>query len=282
MVTGGATAPVAPPATSMRRWPGMRSEYSWIPPHDGPTVTKPHQIGVSFTAHRGLEYLRGGRAHRLDIASGTVFVTGAEPITWTGVREPTEALEIYPDPSLLAAHSASPRFGIVEPRGSDDGRDAVVFAIATILKRVHVGTAELTDVEASTLAHRLALRLLTRYHGVPSSTVAPPRGGLDHRTVERVSGYVEANLDTTLSLDRLAEVAMLSPFHFARAFKATTGLAPHQFVTACRVERAKALLLTTPASVPNVAYRVGFTNLSHFRRVFRRSTGGTPAELRAR
>ena len=170
----------------------------------------------------------------------------------------------------------------LEPRGGDGGHDAVVFAIATILKRVHIGTAELTDVEASTLAHRLAVRLLTSYHGVPTSAVEPPRGGLDHRTVERIAGYIEANLDTELTLDRLAELAWLSPFHFARAFKATTGLAPHQFVTACRVERAKALLLTTRASVPNVAYRVGFSNLSHFRRVFRRSTGCTPAELRAR
>lgn len=268
------------PAT-VRDWPGMRSEYSWIPPHDGPSVTKPHQIGISFSHHHDLVYECGSRAHRTDVAPGAVFVTADEPIAWTRVYETTEALEIYPERDLLEGLAAESGASAVEFEPVAGGRDAVVLTVATILKRTHARDEHLSDVAASTLAHRLAARLLTSYCGLPERR-RPARGTLDHRTVDRVAEFVEANLHTTLSLDRLAAVAALSPFHFARAFKATTGLAPNQFVTTCRTERAKTLLLGTTASVAEVAQQVGFSNLSHFRRVFRRSTGYLPGALRRR
>jgi AraC family transcriptional regulator len=83
-----------------------------------------------------------------------------------------------------------------------------------------------------------------------------------------------------ITLDAMAAVAALSPFHFARAFTTTTGMAPHRFVTARRLEAAKSALLTTDASVVQVAHAVGFSNVSHFRRVFRRELGVLPGELR--
>jgi AraC family transcriptional regulator len=257
---------------SVIQWPGMRSEYAWLPPHDEPTVTQPHQVGVSFSGHRGQEYESGGRAVRADIPAGAVFVTGDEGITWGGVAGTTEALEIYPDPDLVrrAAPGVEPALGV---------RDAVVFGTAVLLKRAHVVGGGLTDIEASTLAHRLVAHVVRSYGGRTPADRAPA-GGLDRRTVERVAEYVDADLAGTITLDRMAGVATLSPFHFARAFKATTGLAPHRFVTARRLEAAKATLLTTDAGVVRVAHAVGFSNVSHFRRLFRREFGVAPGELR--
>jgi AraC family transcriptional regulator len=103
---------------------------------------------------------------------------------------------------------------------------------------------------------------------------------LDRRTVDRVTEFVDADLAAMITLDKMADVAALSPFHFARAFKATTGLAPHRFVTARRLETAKTALLTSDTSVVRVAHSVGFSNVSHFRRVFRREFGVAPGELR--
>ena len=62
---------------------------------------------------------------------------------------------------------------------------------------------------------------------------------LGQRAITRLGDYIEANLTRRLTLGELARVAALSPFHFARCFKATTGLAPHQYVTARRIELAK-------------------------------------------
>ena len=75
-------------------------------------------------------------------------------------------------------------------------------------------------------------------------------------------------------------MAALSPFHFARCFKATTGLAPHQYVLARRIELAKRLIMTTHQSVQEVAWSVGFENISHFRRQFAAQIGVVPGALR--
>jgi AraC family transcriptional regulator len=260
--------------TSVRQWPGMRSEYSWIPPSGEPTRTAPDQIGVSFSSHKALVYEAGQRTIETDLAAGSVIVTGRDPITWLRVRETTEALEIYPDLDLLQRLvPGAARFEPLPP-----GQDATVLGIASILKRVHATGSTLSDVAASTLAHRLAGHLLDYYSGQRARDTAPAR--LDRRTVDRVAAFVDAELSGVLTLDRLAAVARLSPFHFARAFKATTGLAPHQFVTFRRMHRATTLLVQSTARVDQVAHAVGLSNVSHFRRVFRSHLGVTPGRLR--
>jgi AraC family transcriptional regulator len=255
---------------AVRHWPGMRSEYAWLPARDGPTVTGEHQIGVSFSGHRDLVYATGGRSRTRDIEPGSTIVSAADVIEWRRVREPTEALEIYPDPDLLAGA------GPVEFAQRIGCRDGTVLGVATVLRRAHVAGAALTDVAASTLAHRLVAHLLERYAGVR----APGGGRLAPATVDRVTDLVEARLHTTLTLDDLAAVARLSPYHFSRAFRAGTGLAPYEFVTARRMDRARLLLGTTRRTVEEVAAGVGFTNLSHFRRTFRRHHGVPPSAAR--
>jgi AraC family transcriptional regulator len=254
--------------TDVRRWPGMRSEYSWIPAGDSPGQTAAYQVGVSFTHHDGAVYEADGRTTQSDIPAGGVFVTGGDPITWMRVGETTEALEIFPDLDLLGTESLEP---------AQATRDGTVLAISSILRRVHASGSTLSDIAASTLAHRIAEHLREEYGGGPSPT---PAGRLDRATVDRIAEYVDAELASELTLDRLAGVAMLSPFHFARSFKATTGLAPHQFVIARRIDRAKALLLKGRHAVPDVAYAVGLSNIGHFRRMFRRHLGVNPGELR--
>jgi AraC family transcriptional regulator len=255
--------------TGVLHWPGMRSEYSWIPAGECAGRTQPGQVGASFTHHRDAVFESGGRTTRADIAGGAVFVTGHDPIIWNRVEETSEALEIYPD---LGSRDFDPAVAV---------RDGTVLAIATILRRVHTTGSWLSDVAASTLARRLADHVSVHYAG-GGRTARRRTGRLDRTTVDRVTDLIEGDLDGELTLDRLAAEAHLSPFHFARAFKATTGMAPHQFVMARRMDRAKTLLLGSTGNVVDVAYAVGLSNVSHFRRVFRRHTGVLPGELRER
>lgn len=247
----------------------MRSEYASLPPHPGATTTKPYQIGVSFSRHTGLVREVDGRAERADVRPGAVFVTGDDAITWTEVADHTEALEIYLDAELLSGR---------EVATTVDARDGVVIGIAHRLRRAHLTGVPLGDVEASTIAYRLAAHLGSEYGPEPRGV--PPIGALDRRLVDRIAEYVDAQVGETITLGQLAGVVALSPFHFARAFRATTGLTPHQFVTARRVERARVRLRETDASVVEVAHAVGFANVSHFRRVFRRELGLLPGEDR--
>jgi len=266
---------------SRMTWPGMRSEYAVLGPHPAVTTTGPHQVGVDFSGHRGLLREVVGRTERYDAEPGAVYVTGHGPITWLEVPEPTEALEIYPDRALIDRLAG----GTAEVRPSYAVRDGVVFAVASRLRQAHMSVAPLTDIEASTLAHLLVRHLLRRYGTGPKGPSGPgprsaPPGQLRPGAVDAVAEYIHAHLADEITLEALAAQVNLSPYHFARSFRVTTSLTPHSFVTEHRLMLARDRLMRSDASVSQVALSVGFSNISHFRRLFRRRYGFTPAVLR--
>jgi AraC family transcriptional regulator len=92
--------------------------------------------------------------------------------------------------------------------------------------------------------------------------------------------YIEANLEGDLSVDQLASIACLSRFHFARAFKAAVGRSPHRYVSAKRLERAKALLIRRDQSLVEIALALNFSCQANFTRAFRQMTGQSPGQYR--
>ena len=98
--------------------------------------------------------------------------------------------------------------------------------------------------------------------------------------MHQVKEYIEENLSEELSIANLASVALMSEFHFARIFKATTGESPHRYVIQRRIERAKVLLSVTQLAIAEIAYRVGISNQSHFTAQFRKFVGTTPKQYR--
>jgi AraC family transcriptional regulator len=108
------------------------------------------------------------------------------------------------------------------------------------------------------------------------------RGGLTPRQLSRIEDYVRANISKEVSLAGLATLVGLSRYHFSRAFKKSTGLAPYQFVIANRVECAKELLSKRQLSILEVATAVGFNNPLQLNRAFRRLVGSAPSAFRQR
>lgn len=106
------------------------------------------------------------------------------------------------------------------------------------------------------------------------------RGGLAPSVLKRLQEYVDANLDRPLLLADLAEQAGLSEYHFARMFKQSTRLAPHQYVLHQRLERAERLLLGSQRSLQDIALECGFSSASHFSHRFRLFYGYAPSKLR--
>ena len=105
--------------------------------------------------------------------------------------------------------------------------------------------------------------------------------GLSARRLEAILGYIGEHLHAALTLRDLAAVVHLSPYHFARRFKESTGLPPHRYIIARRIERAKQLLRGgDELSLAQVAARVGFWDQGHFTRHFKRLVGVTPKRFR--
>lgn len=105
--------------------------------------------------------------------------------------------------------------------------------------------------------------------------------GLTALQLRRVTERIEED-DHPLELKSLAAEAGLSPFHFAREFRRTTGLAPHRYVLQRRLARAVKLLAEPKRAVADVAAAAGFSHASHLARHLRRATGMSPHAFRQR
>jgi AraC-like DNA-binding protein len=108
----------------------------------------------------------------------------------------------------------------------------------------------------------------------------PARGGLTPKELRRAKEILRADLSGNLSLEQLARECGLSRSHFARAFRKSTGCAPHQWLTAQRIEHARELLRGSRRPLRELARVCGFIDASHFSRVFRGNTGMTPSDYR--
>ena len=94
--------------------------------------------------------------------------------------------------------------------------------------------------------------------------------------LRRVTEYFSAHLDEDIPLQTLSDLVKLSRSYFSRAFKMTTGLAPHQWLLQARVARSKQLLLQNDLPLVKIAIAVGFADQAHFTRTFRREVGESP------
>jgi AraC family transcriptional regulator len=129
------------------------------------------------------------------------------------------------------------------------------------------------------LGTALAIHLLRQYGTSPKARVIY-KGGLASRPLQRVIDYINDHLQDELSIVDLARAAKLSPQHFVTAFKASTGISPHQYVINRRIDRARDMLRREDKTISEIAYAVGFSSQSHLTASFRRTTGLTPRKFR--
>lgn len=159
------------------------------------------------------------------------------------------------------------------------GRDEMLahlsFACAEMLTAGTAGNAKCI----AAFAQLLAIHVAEKYTNVASQR-PDYRGGLPIARLRKIEDYVRMHLAESISIETLAELAELSPFHFSRVFKQATGMTPFQFVTRERMLQAQQLIRETSRSLIETALEIGYTSPSHFAQVFRRTVGMAPKQFR--
>jgi AraC family transcriptional regulator len=200
-------------------------------------------------------------------------------VCWRGTKD---TFHIYLDPKSIA-RAATTSFELDLSRTVVRPLDAIILPeLRTTMLAVN---AELTaggvggPLMIESLANILAVQLIRYIFGL-RRLVTRMDGVLTRRKLTTIVDYIMANLHDSPTLEQMAGLVHLSPYHFARQFKAATGLPPHQFLITRRVERAQQILRGR-LSLAEVAIGVGFSDQSQLCFHFKRIVGVTPGQFRA-
>ncbi|WP_148863559.1 AraC family transcriptional regulator [Marinobacter fonticola] len=131
-------------------------------------------------------------------------------------------------------------------------------------------------IEQEHALYQIASRVVQRVGKFEPNELARRADGL----LRRAKDFIHNHVDADLSLEDISEAANLSKYHFLRLFRRQYGITPHQYVINCRINAARTEL-DAGASLNDVVYRYGFSDLSHFNRRFKRIYGMTPKRYQA-
>lgn len=160
----------------------------------------------------------------------------------------------------------------------EDLHSPTVIQVAQLARRFALGTAlggAMAAEALSVVALSEAMRLVTEQNREPREETP-----LVGSRLAVALDLVEERLEEDIGLLELARAVDMSPSRLTRAFKAATGLPPHQYLMERRVARARSLLADGHASLADVAYAAGFASQAHMTTVFKRRLGTTPGRLR--
>ena len=109
---------------------------------------------------------------------------------------------------------------------------------------------------------------------------AAPATSRDRRRAVETALWIDAHSQREIDLEGAADQAGISPFHFLRLFSGVLGVTPHQYLVRSRLRHAARLLADEDRSITDIAYDVGFGDLSNFVRTFHRAAGVSPLKFR--
>jgi AraC family transcriptional regulator len=246
-------------------------------------IPSSHLLSLTVRPPEKMELRYEGVKRDMPFLAGSIAVVPAGSSVQSSWQGSKDSLFIYLEPSLVTRVAAEsfeldPSRMVVPPLvglNASELRSAML-AVDAELKSGGIGGSLMAESLANVLAVQL-IRQTTGARRLPASA----DGVLPRRKLHTVIEYIMENLGGSPTLEQMAAIVHLSPYHFARQFKAATGLPPHQYVIARRVERAQHLLRADgELGLAEIALRVGFPDQSHFSLHFKRIVGVTPRQFR--
>lgn len=205
---------------------------------------------------------------------GSISYLPAELPVWGHTRESMTLrhLDLHFDPEQIAER-LSERLDaalLAQPRIMFE--DERIMALARLIATECAACDGRHDLYGDSLVLALLIDLFQLRRKQPRK-----RSSLTAGQLRRVTDYIAAHCATNIRLQDLAALVDLSQSHFSHAFKAATGLPPHQFQLQTRIRRGQDLLAAGRQSLTDIAVEAGFSDQAHFTRVFRKIVGETPA-----
>ena len=270
-----------------RGWQGLRAEcWRHSAGSLGEVEVRDTEIIVMLQGNLPVRRRGDGRKQHCDAVPGTIWVCPAgvheDMIRLYG--EVRESLHVFLPASLLsetALHEIDVDPDRIRLRYDGGFHDPLIEQIARNIRAEMLDPSPSGKMLVETLASALGVHVLRNHSNLESATVSLPvvRGALDPQRLRRVKDFIEAEPGRNLTIEALANEACLSPFHFARAFKAATGMAPHSYVTVRRIERAKSWI-SEGRPLAAIAYELGLSSQAYFTKWFKRLVGATPGAYR--
>jgi len=214
-------------------------------------------------------FASGGHVTSRCIPKGSIFFLPAGHACEVGLHGALDTLHIYLRANLVSVHNVTPL--LVE-------RDVVIQHLAQAVEQAVCENVSSSDLFIEPIARALADRVSAISRS--SEPWQVQTAGLPDYELRRLQDFIEANLEGEITLAAMASACGIGTKSFVRAFAATTGKSPYQYVIAARVERAKRLIEQDQEGLAEIALRCGFSHQEHLTRAFRRLTGQTPGRYR--
>lgn len=158
--------------------------------------------------------------------------------------------------------------------------DAAMLSMGRALREVVVHGGKLSLEESCAWATLIGNHVVRHCADRPADATCSEHARRSAAKVNHVIRHIDEHLHEALPVAGLARLAGMSRSKFSRAFRSATGLPPHQYLVARRIDRAKGLLAGTDRSLADIALAAGFSSQSHMTTCFRHSIGQTPSEFR--
>ena len=250
------TPQVSPP------WLGMKLEQHTVGASARAAAsTSSYLVAVCLAGSQEVEYAGGVRRGGFRVVStpGDVFLTGPSELPPRSSKGTAEFIlvEIAPKFILRVAEELTTGGSFEVRQLWSQKEESLRYIVMTLHHEVLTGCPS-GRLFAEYMGLSFATALLTKH------TLSPVRlsyrGGLSRAKLRQVTEFIQDNLSGNLTVADMANLVQMGPCHFARAFKESTNMPPHQFVLRRRIERALQMLKETQVNLASVAYELGFSD----------------------
>jgi AraC family transcriptional regulator len=248
-----------------------------------PTPEDAYSVSLKLQDYPDCElWERGKCVTKADVRAGATYLYDLRRDPRYVINKPFHSLHFYVPRSALdgiTRQSGSPRVGELACQVGTGHDDEVIRHVGAALLAALRRPEETNQLFVDHMMLALTAHVAQAYGGLRRAIV-PTRGGLAPWQAKRACERLESELGGRTSLQQIAVELGLSVSHFSRAFRASTGLPPHQWLLRRRVETAKQLMTVRDLPLSAVAISAGFANQSHFTRVFSAVVGVSPGAWR--